>query len=125
MFTLRLQQTALNLATRWISRNYHVFMAENIMWEKYDVSKQYIRKARGGEYENQEGFGWTNGVVLDLLVTYAKQLDVEPSSFHNNTFIFDDYDEYEFDGGHSTAHFTFIPIMIATIIVALQNTIHF
>uniref|UniRef100_A0A914X344 Trehalase n=1 Tax=Plectus sambesii TaxID=2011161 RepID=A0A914X344_9BILA len=28
----------------------------------------------GGEYEMQEGFGWTNGVILDLLLTYSDRL---------------------------------------------------
>lgn len=23
------------------------------MWEKYDVAKEYVRAAKGGEYENQ------------------------------------------------------------------------
>lgn len=29
----------------------------------------------GGEYEVQEGFGWTNGVILDLLLTYGPDLN--------------------------------------------------
>ena len=31
----------------------------------------------GGEYELQLGFGWTNGVVLDLLAKYGDRLTVE------------------------------------------------
>ena len=34
--------------------------------EKYDVVDM-SRQAGGGEYPNQDGFGWTNGVVLELL----------------------------------------------------------
>ena len=29
---------------------------------------------RGGEYVVQEGFGWTNGVVLDLLDKYGDRV---------------------------------------------------
>jgi hypothetical protein len=31
----------------------------------------------GGEYELQLGFGWTNGVILDLLVKYGDRLTPE------------------------------------------------
>uniref|UniRef100_A0A1I7W6A1 Trehalase n=1 Tax=Heterorhabditis bacteriophora TaxID=37862 RepID=A0A1I7W6A1_HETBA len=41
----------------------------------YNVeSSCYKINGGGGEYEVQEGFGWTNGVLLDLLVTYKEQL---------------------------------------------------
>ena len=33
------------------------------MTEKYDVV-DITRPAGGGEYPNQDGFGWTNGVAL-------------------------------------------------------------
>jgi alpha,alpha-trehalase len=33
------------------------------MTEKYDVADPN-RPAGGGEYPNQDGFGWTNGVAL-------------------------------------------------------------
>ena len=35
------------------------------MLEKYNVINTRIL-AGGGEYPNQDGFGWTNGVYLDL-----------------------------------------------------------
>jgi len=35
------------------------------MNEKYDVM-DLSRRAGGGEYPNQDGFGWTNGVALAL-----------------------------------------------------------
>lgn len=31
----------------------------------------------GGEYELQQGFGWTNGVIMDLLWRYSDSLTVE------------------------------------------------
>jgi alpha,alpha-trehalase len=36
------------------------------MTEKYDVV-DLSRRAGGGEYPNQDGFGWTNGVALALV----------------------------------------------------------
>jgi alpha,alpha-trehalase len=36
------------------------------MMEKYNVMDTTLL-AGGGEYENQDGFGWTNGVILQLL----------------------------------------------------------
>uniref|UniRef100_F1KU03 Trehalase n=1 Tax=Ascaris suum TaxID=6253 RepID=F1KU03_ASCSU len=115
-----LQQIAFELATRWLSRNYHVYMAENIMWEKYDVSKKYIRKARGGEYENQEGFGWTNGVALDLMVSYANQMEVIPFGIENTTL---DYTDEELDYGCASAHATLISFTLITTVVLL-NVLH-
>lgn len=35
----------------------------------------------GGEYVNQIGFGWTNGVILELLDKYSKLLTVEDDIF--------------------------------------------
>jgi neutral trehalase len=35
------------------------------MTEKYDVV-DLTRRAGGGEYPTQDGFGWTNGVALAL-----------------------------------------------------------
>uniref|UniRef100_A0A183D9Y6 Trehalase n=1 Tax=Gongylonema pulchrum TaxID=637853 RepID=A0A183D9Y6_9BILA len=72
----RMQQKAFDIAQKWIDLNYHAYMKDGKMWEKYDVTKPYEKKAEGGEYEIQDGFGWTNGVALDLMVTYGKLLSV-------------------------------------------------
>ena len=37
-----------------------VFSKTGKLLEKYDVERQDL--TGGGEYENQTGFGWTNGV---------------------------------------------------------------
>jgi alpha,alpha-trehalase len=34
----------------------------------------------GGEYEIQEGFGWTNGVIMELLHKYGNLLKVHDTS---------------------------------------------
>lgn len=53
------------IAKRWINLNVKVFFETNKMMEKYDV-ENLNRKGGGGEYELQDGFGWTNGVFLKL-----------------------------------------------------------
>ena len=37
------------------------------MYEKYDAERPGER-GEGGEYEPQDGFGWTNGVALEFIV---------------------------------------------------------
>ena len=57
-------------ASRWlrlINRTYH---ATGRMMEKYDVVTT-SRRAGGGEYPTQDGFGWTNGVALALCAKKA------------------------------------------------------
>lgn len=65
-----LQDFARRLASQWLRANYKVFEETNAMYEKYDCSG--LKGAgSGGEYEVQTGFGWTNGVILDLLRIYG------------------------------------------------------
>ncbi|KAJ8952021.1 hypothetical protein NQ318_023462 [Aromia moschata] len=61
---------AYKLATVWIQTNYEVFKETSAMFEKYDAS-HHGSSGHGGEYEVQLGFGWTNGVILDLLNRYG------------------------------------------------------
>lgn len=51
---------------RWLALNRNTWLATGRMMEKYDVV-DLRRPAGGGEYPAQDGFGWTNGVVLALL----------------------------------------------------------
>ena len=53
-------------ASRWLALNRRTYRATGRMTEKYDVV-DLSRRAGGGEYPTQDGFGWTNGVVLALL----------------------------------------------------------
>lgn len=50
---------------RWLSLNRKTYAATGRMTEKYDVV-DLNRRAGGGEYATQDGFGWTNGVALAL-----------------------------------------------------------
>lgn len=65
------QQTTLarTIAQRWIGLNRDVFQQTGKLMEKYNVVDPHL-KAGGGEYPLQDGFGWTNGVLLNLLNRY-------------------------------------------------------
>ncbi|XP_069470509.1 trehalase [Ambystoma mexicanum] len=67
------QELALRLSQNWITTNYGAFQKYRAMFEKYDVTNDG-KPGGGGEYDVQEGFGWTNGVVLQLLDRYGAQL---------------------------------------------------
>jgi alpha,alpha-trehalase len=51
--------------TRWLGLVRRTYQATHRMTEKYDVVDPK-RRAGGGEYPTQDGFGWTNGVTLAL-----------------------------------------------------------
>ena len=53
-------------AARWLDVNRRTYRQSGRMTEKYDVV-DLRRRAGGGEYPTQDGFGWTNGVALGLL----------------------------------------------------------
>lgn len=54
------------ISTRWINLNISVFKETGKLMEKYNVV-QPNSKGGGGEYPLQDGFGWTNGVLLKLM----------------------------------------------------------
>lgn len=60
---------ARSVAETWISTNIRVFNSTGKLMEKYNVLDTDV-KAGGGEYPLQDGFGWTNGVLLNLLNKY-------------------------------------------------------
>ena len=49
----------------WVRHNIEVFRETGKLVEKYNVVEGV--EGSGGEYPNQDGFGWTNGVLLRLL----------------------------------------------------------
>jgi len=55
--------TAEELKKRWIALNDKTFKETGKMMEKYNVV-DIDSEAGGGEYPNQDGFGWTNGIYL-------------------------------------------------------------
>lgn len=69
-------QLAAAVAERWIRLNRDVFNRTGKLMEKYNVVDPTL-PAGGGEYEGQDGFGWTNGVLVKLMQMYG---DVMPTT---------------------------------------------
>ncbi len=51
--------------TNWLNAVRQVYEKTGKLTEKYNVLNE-TANAGGGEYENQDGFGWTNGVFMGL-----------------------------------------------------------
>jgi alpha,alpha-trehalase len=64
-------ELANEIAKRWIQLNTDVFKRTGKLMEKYNVVDTHL-KAGGGEYAGQDGFGWTNGVLLALIRKYGR-----------------------------------------------------
>jgi len=62
---------AKDIAERWIKLNVQVYERTGKLMEKYNVENTTL-KAGGGEYSGQDGFGWTNGVLMKLISMYGQ-----------------------------------------------------
>jgi alpha,alpha-trehalase len=65
---------AKDLTQRWMKLNLKVYKATGKLMEKYDVT-DLSKPAGSGEYPDQDGFGWTNGVFLELVSLYGMPVD--------------------------------------------------
>ena len=63
LLSYRHDKEAREIMNRWLSLNERVFKNTGKMMEKYNVEDLTLLSG-GGEYETQDGFGWTNGVAL-------------------------------------------------------------
>jgi alpha,alpha-trehalase len=70
----RYRQDALaeRIGRGFLGRVQAVFDHGHKLTEKYDVDATGNASGGGGEYPNQDGFGWTNGVTLMLLDLYGQ-----------------------------------------------------
>ncbi|HEY9364240.1 MAG TPA: alpha,alpha-trehalase TreA [Chitinophagaceae bacterium] len=59
-------ELAKDIADRWVKLNIKVYENTGKLLEKYNVEDMHLT-AGGGEYPTQDGFGWTNGVLLALM----------------------------------------------------------
>lgn len=75
--SIEAKMLALEQAQSWVRSNYVGYCESQKMFEKYCALK-VGKEGSGGEYTVQEGFGWTNGIVLELLYKYGDRLTVEP-----------------------------------------------
>ncbi len=64
------RELAREIGQRWIKLNVDVYARTGKMMEKYNVVDTKL-EAGGGEYPGQDGFGWTNGVLLALIKKYG------------------------------------------------------
>ncbi|MET0298617.1 MAG: trehalase family glycosidase, partial [Flavitalea sp.] len=64
-------ELAQSIAKNWIRLNLKVYNETGKLMEKYDVV-DLSKPAGGGEYPSQDGFGWTNGVLLKLISLYGE-----------------------------------------------------
>ncbi|AKD03367.1 alpha,alpha-trehalase TreF [Pontibacter korlensis] len=71
----RHNQLADEVTQRWVEKNEEVFHNTGKLMEKYNVVDMSLQ-AGGGEYPNQDGFGWTNGVLLKLISLHPELLDM-------------------------------------------------
>lgn len=64
------KQVAFHIAQTWVRSNLKGFETTKQMFEKYDAEIPG-QVGGGGEYTVQEGFGWSNGVILEFLAKYG------------------------------------------------------
>jgi alpha,alpha-trehalase len=64
------KELARDVAQRWVQLNIKVYKQTGKLMEKYNVG-DVNKEAGGGEYAGQDGFGWTNGVLLHLIKMYS------------------------------------------------------
>ena len=77
------QELAKGLADKWMKNVYASYVQSGKkMFEKYDV-EQVGLPGGGGEYEVQEGFGWSNGVILEFLRKYPDLVSPDVDSRNN------------------------------------------
>ncbi|MCC9137897.1 alpha,alpha-trehalase TreF [Pontibacter silvestris] len=75
----RHRELADKIASNWTNLNINVYKQTGKLVEKYNVESTDL-EGGGGEYPNQDGFGWTNGVLLKLLSTQSGEQDnIKPS----------------------------------------------
>lgn len=65
-------QLALTFGRRYVEACIKGFLVSGDMYEKYDCKEPGAVEG-GGEYIAQVGFGWTNGVVLEVIDTFYKR----------------------------------------------------
>jgi len=63
-------ELAAEIAQRWVAENARVYCATGKLVEKYNVRD--AGAGAGGEYPVQDGFGWTNAVLIKLLAIYPE-----------------------------------------------------
>jgi alpha,alpha-trehalase len=71
LLNYQFEDLAKEISTRWIKLNVDVYNRTGKLLEKYNVMDTNLESG-GGEYPTQDGFGWTNGVLIKLIGMYGK-----------------------------------------------------
>ncbi|KAL4103583.1 hypothetical protein QTP88_018944 [Uroleucon formosanum] len=71
------KRLASEIAYKWICTNYVAYKNYSVMYEKYRVDANGEPGLSTGEYPIQTGFGWSNGIILELLQTYNSTASIE------------------------------------------------
>uniref|UniRef100_A0A0A9Y0X3 Trehalase n=1 Tax=Lygus hesperus TaxID=30085 RepID=A0A0A9Y0X3_LYGHE len=61
------------IASNWVNNNYTGYLKHGVIFEKYDCRRPGMT-GFGGEYEEQVGFGWSNGVLFQFMHEYPDKL---------------------------------------------------
>jgi alpha,alpha-trehalase len=64
------RKLAQDIAKRWVTENARLYCNAGKLVEKYNVVE--AGAGAGGEYPVQDGFGWTNAVLIKLLAIYPE-----------------------------------------------------
>ena len=64
------QELAADIAGRWVAENARVYCKTGKLVEKYNILD--AAEGAGGEYPVQDGFGWTNAILIKLLALYPE-----------------------------------------------------
>lgn len=76
----RIDKAHRHTVQRWIHATYCGWRRNGTFYEKYDVTRTG-QSGYGGEYQVQDGFGWTNGVILYYLEKHGEWLQA-PETCH-------------------------------------------
>ncbi|EGI59295.1 PREDICTED: trehalase-like [Acromyrmex echinatior] len=74
---------AKTLADRWLKSNYLGYDEYGKMFEKYNAMHPG-EGGGGGEYNVQDGFGWTNGIVFELFRLFPNVESVDNIKYDSN-----------------------------------------
>ncbi|XP_063825247.1 uncharacterized protein LOC135074796 [Ostrinia nubilalis] len=83
---LEAEELAKKQAKLWIRANYIGYSTWQKMFEKYSAENPG-HEGSGGEYVVQDGFGWTNGVALELLQRYSKDLVLDEQAQSTEPYV--------------------------------------
>lgn len=76
LYSLGEKQSALQIARAFYNSVKAGYLQSKVFYEKYNCLKLGLT-GKGGEYEAQTGFGWTNGTALSFIHMFGDLLDEE------------------------------------------------